>query len=322
MIAVLGVSILPIMGNSVDDIPLNALRGTTASLQEQYICVGKYDTIDKFEVEGYENRKSCDWVSRRRTAERCSLPMVNNYCPITCGLCPTVFEPSPSPVDSGVINNGPEPISSNYYGDKDSHTANSNNEKYGFLTIVVSTILGGFALMIGVIALLMWKRKRFGNLRSITGDDSFSFPNDQTSTIKIDDTNPFKKDSRQEPLNSENVHNETATGSLHSCSMSCGNLNEEQDHISIDIHNHSSLTFTSDDYENDTVSEYHQSSTFSGKTTVWSRRIERDNSYDTESKISVLSDFVLPTVYDTRYHSGENGTAFSNTQSFPCIIEE
>lgn len=316
---VLGVSILPLV-NSVDDTMSRALNGApTISPQEQYSCTGKYDAPDKFELDGFAKKKSCDWVRRRRTAERCRIPMVINYCPITCGLCPKLYEPTPSPINSGTIDNDQEIASSNYYGDRDNHDKSGKDGNDSFLIIVVSTMLGGFALMIGAVALVIRKRKRI-DVGSIVDDGSLSVSNDLVSSVQSDEFLSPKRNTRQELLNLEKGRSETSVGSLQSSRCLSEHLNEDRDHISIDIQNDSSLT--SDDYESYTFTEYNQSSTFSGKATVWSRRMECDNSFDTESKTSTLSDFVLPSVYETSHFSDENGTTFLNTQSFPRIIEE
>jgi hypothetical protein len=319
MVVVLGVSILP-MVNSVDDTMSRALNeAPTISPQEQYSCAGKYDALDRFELDGYAKKKSCDWVRRRRTAERCKIPRVNIYCPITCGLCPKLYEPTPSPINSGMIDNDQEIASSNYYGDRDNHEKNNKDRNDSFLIIVVSTMLGGFALLIGAVALVIRKRKRI-DVGSMVDDGNLSVWNDLASSVQSDEFHSPKRNTGQEFLNLEKGHSETSVGSLQSSRCLSEHLNEDQDHLSIDIQNHSSLT--SDDNESFTFTEYNQSSTFSGKATVWSRRTECDNSFDTESRTSVLSDFVLPSVYETSYFSDENGSTFLNTQNFPCIIEE
>lgn len=298
---ILAVSITS-MVDGFDDKSSSALRSrVTISLEKQYDCIGKKDTLERFELEGYTTKKSCEWVRRNITAQRCKIPMVNIYCPITCGVCPTIFEPSPSPTDLGIINE-PELISSQYYGDKDGHKI-SKDESNDSLILVVSTVLGGFALMIGVIALVIRKRKRF-DIRSITDDGDLTTSSDPTSTIQVVDIYHPQHKTRQAILNSEEVHNETAVVSIQS-----SNSSGEQHRNHVLDHDHKEIDIQSLSYDSVTLSECHQSSsTFSGKMSVWSRRIERDSSYDTESKITVLSDFVLPSVYETSCYSGENGS--------------
>lgn len=46
------------------------------------------------------------------------------------------------------------------------------------------------------------------------------------------------------------------------------------------------------------ISEFDPSTIQSEKTSVWGKRIERDASYEIESKNSVISDFILPSVFD------------------------
>jgi len=46
------------------------------------------------------------------------------------------------------------------------------------------------------------------------------------------------------------------------------------------------------------ISEFDPSTIQSEKTSVWGKRIERDASYEIESKTSGLSDFMLPSVFD------------------------
>jgi hypothetical protein len=75
------------------------------------------------------------------------------------------------------------------------------------------------------------------------------------------------------------------------------------------------------------------------KTSVWGRRLERDTSYDIESKPSSLSDFVLPSVFDpstirtegsmakrTAFSKNFEGLQFFNDEPIPdqifCIDEE
>ncbi len=75
------------------------------------------------------------------------------------------------------------------------------------------------------------------------------------------------------------------------------------------------------------------------KTSVWGRRLERDASYDIESKPSGLSEFVLPSVFDpstirtegsmakrTAISKKFEGLQFFNDEPIPdqifCIEEE
>ena len=65
----------------------------TSSTTPSFECV---DTTLRLKIEGTTKRiqRSCEWVARKDTPNRCSLSGVSESCPVTCGSCPSCTDPN------------------------------------------------------------------------------------------------------------------------------------------------------------------------------------------------------------------------------------
>ncbi len=79
-------------------------------------CGGCQNCVDsmlrfKFEYNGVESFRLCDWVAKKDTAMRCAIKGIGSTCPLTCGTC---LQSSPAPIVT------PSPTSSPTYDCEDS----------------------------------------------------------------------------------------------------------------------------------------------------------------------------------------------------------
>jgi len=197
---------------------------------------------------------------------------------------------------------------------------NRGDNQQDFLVIILSSGIGALALVLGAVLFVFHRHKR-GSLaseKSINDDDLAIPPREEPKPL------PAPKEIKKQL--SKQVNTGKATPMQMDMDMN-RNRNMPRGDLSFDETDEGGL-----------ISEFDPSTIQSEKTSVWGKRIERDASYDIESKISGLSDFVLPSVFDPstirtegsmarhqREPSLENFNFFSD-ESIPdqifCIDEE
>lgn len=166
-------------------------------------------------------------------------------------------------------NNDNDRIGNNNRGD---------NQQDFLVTIILSSGIGALALVLGAVMFVFHRHKRrsLASEESINDDDLAIFPREEPRPL------PAPKEFKKQ------LSRQVKTGKATPMQMDMDmNRNMPRGDLSFDETDEGGL-----------ISEFDPSTIQSEKTSVWGKRIERDASYEIESKISGLSNFVLPSVFD------------------------
>ena len=73
--------------------PVVPTQSPTRPPSPAFSCVDSLLRLKILDTDGSRISRSCEWVARRATLQRCALPGVSAACPVTCGTCSTCVDP-------------------------------------------------------------------------------------------------------------------------------------------------------------------------------------------------------------------------------------
>ena len=320
-------SFLPSISPSVSStIPSMILSQSLKKQQNSQFGQGSYcddDVEFTFELDN-GNIQDCAWFtwqatrSARRKERYCGRDNVAAACLSACDNCSTgpSNEPSAQPSVSIVPSDKPSLETRNSQFERGNNSNDNNNQgsnDHDFLIIIVSSSVGALVVVLGALLLVFRNHGR----RNVDFKDSF-----QDADLAVPEKEP-------EPLPAPSVLKKHHSSQFNTKSRSA---RPAQMGMPMPFH----LSY--DETEGGLVSEFNPSTIRTEKISIWERRLERDTSYELESKTSGISDFMLPSIYDPSTIRSEGsvarntkktsveGVTFFNEDPIPdqifCIDEE
>jgi hypothetical protein len=241
------------------------------------------------------NTQDCAWFtwqttrSARRKERYCGRDNVAAACLSACDNCSTgpSNEPSAQPSVSIVPSDKPSLETRNSQFEQGNNSNDNNNQgsnDHDFLIIIVSSSVGALVVVLGALLFVFRNHGR----RNVAFKDSF-----HDNDLAVPKKEP-------EPLPAPSVLKKHHSSQFNTKSRSARPVQME---MPMPFH----LSY--DETEGGLVSEFNPSTIHTEKTSAWERRLERDTTYELESKTSGISDFILPSIYDPSTIRSEGSVA-------------
>jgi hypothetical protein len=294
-------SFLPSISPSVSSTIPSVILSQTKQRNSQFGQQGSYcddDVEFTFELDN-GNTQDCAWFtawftwqttrSARRKERYCGRDNVAAACLSACDNCSTgpSNEPSAQPSVSIVPSDKPSLETRNSQFEQGNNSNDNNNQgsnDHDFLIIIVSSSVGALVVVLGALLFVFRNHGR----RNVAFKDSF-----HDNDLAVPKKEP-------EPLPAPSVLKKHHSSQFNTKSRSARPVQME---MPMPFH----LSY--DETEGGLVSEFNPSTIHTEKTSAWERRLERDTTYELESKTSGISDFILPSIYDPSTIRSEGSVA-------------